>query len=71
MKKNRVVLKDRKVKNSHKAERRQTSAGKERAEGMRQFKVAGRPTEEQFVLVYGKKGSADDLGPASSCRGAR
>jgi hypothetical protein len=27
-----------------------------RAEGLRLFKLAGRPTTEQFVLVYGERG---------------
>jgi len=27
-----------------------------RAEGIRLFKLAGRPTKEQFVLVYGERG---------------
>jgi hypothetical protein len=31
----------------------QTSAGKARAEGLRPFEVAGRPTQEQVILVYG------------------
>ncbi len=34
----------------------QISAGKTRAEGMRLFKLAGRPTEQEFVLVYGERG---------------
>jgi hypothetical protein len=46
----------RKVKATKKVAARQTSAGKARAEGMRLFKLAGRPTEEQFVLVYGERG---------------
>jgi len=32
------------------------AAGKSRAEGIRLFKLAGRPTKEQFVLVYGERG---------------
>jgi hypothetical protein len=32
------------------------SAGSNRAEGIRLFKLAGRPTQEQFVLVYGERG---------------
>ncbi len=35
---------------------RTTSAGSNRAEGIRLFKLAGRPTREQFVLVYGERG---------------
>lgn len=55
-KKSRVVPKARKVKSTRKAAPRQTSAGKARAEGMRLFKLAGRPTKEQFILVFGEKG---------------
>jgi len=32
------------------------AAGQSRAEGIRLFKLAGRPTKEQFVLVYGERG---------------
>jgi hypothetical protein len=32
------------------------AAGKSRAEGIRLFTLAGRPTKEQFVLVYGERG---------------
>jgi len=32
------------------------SAGANRAEGIRLFKLAGRPTREQFQLVYGERG---------------
>jgi len=53
-KKSRAVPKAQKV--AKKGAPRQTSAGKARAEGMRLFKLAGRPTEEQFVLVYGERG---------------
>ena len=35
---------------------RTTSAGSNRAEGIRLFKLAGRPTREQFILVYGERG---------------
>jgi len=31
-------------------------AGANRAEGIRLFKLAGRPTKEQFRLVYGERG---------------
>ena len=31
-------------------------AGVNRSEGIRLFKLAGRPTKEQFVLVYGERG---------------
>jgi hypothetical protein len=33
-----------------------TSAGKSRAEGIRLFNLAGRPTKEDFVKVYGPAG---------------
>ena len=55
-KKNRAVPKAGKAKRTKQTSARQTSAGKARAEGMRLFKLAGRPTEEQFVLVYGERG---------------
>jgi hypothetical protein len=32
------------------------SAGSNRAEGIRLFKLAGRPTKEQFIAVYGERG---------------
>ena len=32
------------------------AAGKSRAEGIRLFKLAGRPTKEQFIVVYGERG---------------
>jgi hypothetical protein len=32
------------------------AAGKSRAEGIRLFKLAGRPTKPQFQLVYGERG---------------
>jgi hypothetical protein len=32
------------------------TAGANRSEGIRLFKLAGRPTKEQFVLVYGDRG---------------
>jgi hypothetical protein len=32
------------------------AVGASRAEGIRLFKLAGRPTKEQFVLVYGERG---------------
>jgi hypothetical protein len=32
------------------------AAGNNRAEGIRLFKLAGRPTKQQFVLVYGQRG---------------
>ena len=33
-----------------------TSAGKSRAEGVHLFQLAGRPTKEQFIKVYGPAG---------------
>jgi hypothetical protein len=33
-----------------------STAGESRAEGIRLFKLAGRPTREQFQLVYGERG---------------
>jgi hypothetical protein len=46
----------RKAKATKKIAAKQTSAGKARAEGLRLFKVAGRPTREQVILVYGERG---------------
>ena len=53
-KKSRTASKARKV--TVKRAARQTTAGKARAEGLRLFKVAGRPTREQVILVYGERG---------------
>lgn len=39
-----------------KPESQQGSASKNRAEGIRLFKLAGRPTQEQCILVYGERG---------------
>ena len=36
--------------------KKSTSAGKSRAEGIRLFNLAGRPTKQQFQLVYGERG---------------
>lgn len=36
--------------------KKSTSAGKSRAEGIRLFNLAGRPTKQQFQLVYGDRG---------------
>ncbi len=55
-KKHWAVSRTRRVKTAKKSQRPQTSAGKARAEGLRLFKLAGRPTKEQVVLVYGKRG---------------
>ena len=35
---------------------RTTSAGSNRAEGTRQFNLAGRPSREHLILVYGEQG---------------
>ena len=55
-KKNRTAPKTHKVKAMKKTSAQHTSAGKARAEGLRLFKVAGRPTREQVILVYGERG---------------
>jgi len=34
----------------------QKSAGVNRSEGIRLFQLAGRPTKEQFIQVYGERG---------------
>ena len=44
------------VKTKTPVEAQQNSAGSNRAEGIRLFKLAGRPTKEQFILVYGEAG---------------
>jgi hypothetical protein len=36
--------------------KKSTTAGKSRAEGIRLFNLAGRPTKQQFQLVYGDRG---------------
>ncbi len=36
--------------------KKSTSAGKSRAEGIRLFNLAGRPSKQQFQLVYGDRG---------------
>ena len=38
------------------ASNKSTSAGKSRAEGIRLFALAGRPSKEDFVKVYGPAG---------------
>jgi len=55
-KKNRKVSKAGRAKAAKKIAQQQTTAGKARAEGLRLFKVAGRPTKEQVILVYGERG---------------
>jgi len=44
------------AKAASKPESQRKSAGVNRSEGIRLFKVAGRPTKEQFILVYGERG---------------
>jgi hypothetical protein len=44
------------VKAAPKPESQQKSVGVNRSEGIRLFKVAGRPTQEQFIQVYGERG---------------
>ena len=58
IKKGRIAPKSRKAKATKKIAPQQTSAGKARAEGLRLFKVAGRPTKEQVIHVFGKAGVA-------------
>lgn len=53
-KKHRAVAKTRKAKTAKSAVR--PAVVKARAEGLRLFKVAGRPTKQEVILVYGKKG---------------
>jgi hypothetical protein len=55
-KRTRTARKPRNAKPTKKNAPQQASTGKARAQGMRLFKLAGRPTEEQFVLVYGERG---------------
>ena len=47
--KNRVLRKTRKVRADKTSVPRQTAAGKARAEGLRLFKLAGRPSKEDVV----------------------
>jgi hypothetical protein len=55
-KKTRTIHKTQKAKATKKSPPQQNSAGKARAEGMRLFRLAGRPTREQFQFVYGERG---------------
>jgi len=48
--------KHRAVKAAKGTKRRQTADGKARAQGMRLFKLAGRPSKQDFVKVYGPNG---------------
>lgn len=50
------VPKTRKAKAAKKSAIRQTSVGKARAEGMRLFNLAGRPSAADFILVFGERG---------------
>jgi hypothetical protein len=44
------------AKTTPKPQPQQKSAGSNRAEGIRLFKLAGRPTKEEFIRVYGERG---------------
>ncbi len=46
----------RKTRAASKASATQKSAGVNRSEGIRLFQLAGRPTKEQFIRVYGEQG---------------
>ena len=52
----KTKVKAKAVKTAPKPQPQQKSAGSNRAEGIRLFRLAGRPTKEQFVLVYGERG---------------
>ena len=54
-KKGQTAPKARKVKEQKKAAQ-QTAIGKARAEGLRLYNLAGKPTREQVILVYGERG---------------
>ena len=56
IRKMRAATKAQAVKASPKPQPQQKSAGSKRAEGTRLYQLAGRPTKEQFVLVYGEQG---------------
>ena len=57
-KKSRTASKGLKSKptNTAKAVPQQSAVGKARAEGLRLYKLAGKPTREQVILVYGERG---------------
>ena len=55
-KKSRKATKSVKAKTAKKAAPQETAAGKARAEGLRLYKLAGKPTREQVILVYGERG---------------
>jgi hypothetical protein len=44
------------VKTKASVEAQQKSASANRAEGIRLFKLAGKPSKEDFILVYGERG---------------
>lgn len=48
--------KHRALKPAKKTKRRQTADGKARAEGLRLFQLAGRPSKQDFIKVYGANG---------------
>jgi hypothetical protein len=52
----RTARKARKAKVQEKTAPLQTAAGKARAEGLRLYKLAGKPTREQVILIYGERG---------------
>jgi hypothetical protein len=49
-------VKSQAVKTTPKSQPQQKSASANRSEGVQQYKRAGRPTREQFQLVYGRQG---------------
>lgn len=55
-KKGRTAAKARNAKLNKEVAPKQTAIGKARAEGLRLFKVAGKPTRAQVILVYGERG---------------
>lgn len=55
-KKSRTATKSPKANAAKRVPAKQTTVGKARAEGLRLFNVAGRPTQEQVILVYGERG---------------
>jgi len=54
--KSRTANKPRKAKATKTSAPQQSSAGKARAEGIRLFKLAGRPKREDFLAVFGERG---------------
>ena len=49
-------VKSQAVKTAPKQQLHQKSSGTNRSEGIRLFKIAGRPSKEQFIAVYGERG---------------